>query len=143
MLSIAEQLAIEPDAEALADWWQQIDQWRADKGIYTASRYEPSSGTCIKPQDVIKMLYKITEGEAIITSDVGQHQMFAAQYYLFDKPRTWINSGGLGTMGFGLPAAMGCKRAFPDTDVACVTGEGSIQMNASRSCLPAASTICR
>ena len=129
MNALSEQMAIEPDAEALAEWWAQLDQWRADKGIYTASRYEESSGNCIKPQDVIKMLYKITEGDAIVTSDVGQHQMFAAQYYLFDKPRTWINSGGLGTMGFGLPAAMGCQLAFPDKAVACVTGEGSIQMN--------------
>ncbi len=129
MNSLSEQMAIEPDEEALAEWWAQLDQWRADKGIYTASRYEESSGNCIKPQDVIKMLYKVTEGDAIITSDVGQHQMFAAQYYLFDKPRTWINSGGLGTMGFGLPAAMGCQLAFPDKAVACVTGEGSIQMN--------------
>ncbi|MDC3200712.1 thiamine pyrophosphate-dependent enzyme, partial [Porticoccaceae bacterium] len=107
---------------------QQIDEWRAKHGLYTASRYEESSGETIKPQDVIKMLYKITGGKAIITSDVGQHQMFAAQYYLFDHPRRWINSGGLGTMGFGLPSAMGAKLAFPDTDVACVTGEGSIQM---------------
>ena len=129
MNSLSEQMAIEPDAEAIAEWWAQLDQWREDKGIYTASRYEESSGNCIKPQDVIKMLYKITNGEAIITTDVGQHQMFAAQYYLFDKPRTWINSGGLGTMGFGLPAAMGCQLAFPDKAVACVTGEGSIQMN--------------
>ena len=129
MNSLSEQMAIEPDAEAIAEWWAQLDQWRDDKGIYTASRYEESSGNCIKPQDVIKMLYKITNGEAIITTDVGQHQMFAAQYYLFDKPRTWINSGGLGTMGFGLPAAMGCQLAFPDKAVACVTGEGSIQMN--------------
>ena len=129
MNSLSEQMAIEPDAEAIAEWWVQLDQWRADKGIYTASRYEESSGNCIKPQDVIKMLYKITNGEAISTTDVGQHQMFAAQYYLFDKPRTWINSGGLGTMGFGLPAAMGCQLAFPDKAVACVTGEGSIQMN--------------
>ena len=129
MLGLIEQSETTPDTDAIAEWWQQIDQWRADKGIYTASRYEESSGNCIKPQDVIKMLYKVTEGKAIVTSDVGQHQMFAAQYYLFDKPRTWINSGGLGTMGFGLPAAMGCKLAFPDCDVACVTGEGSIQMN--------------
>ena len=129
MHSLSEQMDIEPDAEAIAEWWTQIDQWRADKGIYTASRYEESAGNCIKPQDVIKMLYKVTEGDAIVTSDVGQHQMFAAQYYLFDKPRTWINSGGLGTMGFGLPAAMGCQLAFPDKAVACVTGEGSIQMN--------------
>ena len=129
MLAINKELKTKPDADAIADWWTQLDQWRADKGIYTVSRYEESSGSCIKPQDVIKMLYKITNGEAIVTSDVGQHQMFAAQYYLFDKPRTWINSGGLGTMGFGLPAAMGCQLAFPDKDVACVTGEGSIQMN--------------
>ena len=129
MLAINKDLDIKPDADAIAEWWTQLDQWRADKGIYTASRYEESSGSCIKPQDVIKMLYKVTNGEAIVTSDVGQHQMFAAQYYLFDKPRTWINSGGLGTMGFGLPAAMGCQLAFPDKDVACVTGEGSIQMN--------------
>jgi len=129
MLAINKDLDIKPDTDAIAEWWTQLDQWRADKGIYTASRYEESSGSCIKPQDVIKMLYKVTNGEAIVTSDVGQHQMFAAQYYLFDKPRTWINSGGLGTMGFGLPAAMGCQLAFPDKDVACVTGEGSIQMN--------------
>ena len=82
----------------------------------------------IKPQDVIRSLYKATNGDAFITSDVGQHQMFAAQYYLFDKPRRWINSGGLGTMGFGLPAAMGVQLAHPDAIVACVTGEGSIQM---------------
>ena len=81
------------------------------------------------PQDVIKCLYETTQGEAYVTSDVGQHQMFAAQYYKFDKPRRWINSGGLGTMGFGLPAAMGIKLALPDAEVACVTGEGSIQMN--------------
>ncbi len=128
ILSLIEQSDISPDTDAISDWWQQIDEWRAKHGLYTASRYEESSGETIKPQDVIKMLYKITGGKAIITSDVGQHQMFAAQYYLFDHPRRWINSGGLGTMGFGLPSAMGAKLAFPDTDVACVTGEGSIQM---------------
>ena len=128
MLAINKELKIKPDADAIAEWWTQLDQWRADKGIYTASRYEESSGSCIKPQDVIKMLYKVTNGEAIVTSDVGQHQMFAAQYYLFDKPRRWINSGGLGTMGFGLPAAMGVQLAYPEAQVACVTGEGSIQM---------------
>jgi acetolactate synthase-1/2/3 large subunit len=83
----------------------------------------------IMPQEVIQSLYRATNGDAFVTSDVGQHQMFAAQYYKFDKPRRWINSGGLGTMGFGLPSAMGVKLAFPDADVACVTGEGSIQMN--------------
>ena len=128
MLSIADDMATEPDAEAIKDWWARIDQWRADKGIYTANRYEPSVGDIIKPQDAIKALYKATDGNAYVTSDVGQHQMFAAQYYLFDKPRRWINSGGLGTMGFGLPAAMGVQLAFPDAQVACVTGEGSIQM---------------
>lgn len=128
MLSISNELETQPDAQAINEWWSQIDQWRADKGIYTASRYEPSSGDIIKPQDVIKELYKATGGEAFVTSDVGQHQMFAAQYYLFDKPRRWINSGGLGTMGFGLPAAMGVQLAYPDAAVACVTGEGSIQM---------------
>ncbi|MDJ0878247.1 MAG: acetolactate synthase 3 large subunit [Halieaceae bacterium] len=116
-----------PDAVALERWWQQIEQWRAAHGLWTAPRYE--TGGPIKPQQVIESLYRVTDGEAFVTSDVGQHQMFAAQYYKFDKPRRWINSGGLGTMGFGLPSAMGVKLAFPDSDVACVTGEGSIQMN--------------
>ena len=128
VMLLLEQSSIEQDHEALKNWWEQIDEWRQANGLYTASRYEESSGDIIKPQDVIKMLYKVTNGKAIVTSDVGQHQMFAAQYYLFDHPRQWINSGGLGTMGFGLPSAMGAKIAFPDTDVACVTGEGSIQM---------------
>lgn len=116
-----------PDTVALERWWQQIEQWRAAHGLWTAPRYE--TGGPIKPQQVIESLYRVTGGEAFVTSDVGQHQMFAAQYYRFDKPRRWINSGGLGTMGFGLPSAMGVKLAFPDADVACVTGEGSIQMN--------------
>ena len=128
VMLLIEQSSIEQDHDALKNWWEQIDEWRQANGLYTASRYEESSGDIIKPQDVIKMLYKVTNGKAIVTSDVGQHQMFAAQYYLFDHPRQWINSGGLGTMGFGLPSAMGAKFAFPDTDVACVTGEGSIQM---------------
>ena len=128
MLDLIGQSDVQIDQVALADWWQQIDEWRNKHGLYTQPRYERSGGDLIKPQDVVKMLYEVTNGEAIVTSDVGQHQMFAAQYYLFDKPRQWINSGGLGTMGFGLPAAMGAKLAFPDTDVACVTGEGSIQM---------------
>ena len=111
-----------------SSWWKKINQWRDRYGIYTAPRHAASSGHLIKPQDVIRVLYDVTNGDAFVTSDVGQHQMFAAQYYLFDKPRQWINSGGLGTMGFGLPAAMGVQLAFPEADVACVTGEGSIQM---------------
>ena len=117
-----------PDDKAIAAWWEQIDEWRARHGLYTAPRHGASGGEIIKPQDVIKVLHRVTQGKAYITSDVGQHQMFAAQYYLFDNPRQWVNSGGLGTMGFGLPAAMGAKMAFPEADVACVTGEGSIQM---------------
>ena len=116
-----------PDIAALDRWWQQIEEWRDKHGLMTGRRYSESDS--IMPQQVIESLYRVTGGNAYVTSDVGQHQMFAAQYYKFDKPRRWINSGGLGTMGFGLPAAMGVKLAFPDMDVACVTGEGSIQMN--------------
>ena len=116
-----------PDAEAIADWWRQIDNWRAAHGLWHGRRYGESD--LIMPQDAITALYEATNGEAYVTSDVGQHQMFAAQYYKFDYPRRWINSGGLGTMGFGLPAATGIKLAMPDAEVACVTGEGSIQMN--------------
>ncbi|MBK9132523.1 MAG: acetolactate synthase 3 catalytic subunit [Gammaproteobacteria bacterium] len=112
-----------PDAAALKDWWKQIDEWRGRNCL----KYDRSSQS-IKPQAVIEALWKVTGGDAFITSDVGQHQMWAAQYYKFDKPRRWINSGGLGTMGFGLPAAMGVQLANPGADVACVTGEGSIQM---------------
>jgi acetolactate synthase-1/2/3 large subunit len=115
------------DPAALERWWQQIEEWRGNHGLWTGRRYSESED--IMPQQVIESLYRATGGDAYVTSDVGQHQMFAAQYYKFDKPRRWINSGGLGTMGFGLPAAMGVKLAFPDKDVACVTGEGSIQMN--------------
>ncbi|MBT6124086.1 MAG: acetolactate synthase 3 large subunit [Halioglobus sp.] len=131
MLSQIEQIrekdADLPDAGALQRWWQQIDEWRASHGLLTGRRYRESD--MIMPQQVIESLYRSTDGNAYVTSDVGQHQMFAAQYYRFNKPRRWINSGGLGTMGFGLPAAIGVKLAFPDSDVACVTGEGSIQMN--------------
>ena len=116
-----------PEPAALAQWWQQIESWREAHGLWHGRRYGESE--LAMPQDVIKCLYEVTEGDAYVTSDVGQHQMFAAQYYKFDKPRRWINSGGLGTMGFGLPAAMGIKLALPDAEVACVTGEGSIQMN--------------
>ena len=114
---------IKSDAVALKDWWQQIDEWRSKDCL----KYDHDSDT-IKPQYVLETLYRLTEGEAFVTSDVGQHQMWAAQFYKFDKPRRWINSGGLGTMGFGLPAAMGVQIAHPDATVACVTGEGSIQM---------------
>ncbi|WP_264753746.1 acetolactate synthase 3 catalytic subunit [Ferrovum myxofaciens] len=111
------------DPVALKQWWHQIGEWRARDCMH----YERSD-TLIKPQFVVETLYQVTQGDAIITSDVGQHQMWAAQYYKFDKPRRWLNSGGLGTMGFGLPAAMGAQLAFPDQVVACITGEASIQM---------------
>jgi len=125
--AVREKEADLPDQGALERWWKQIDEWRASHGLWTGRRYGQSK--MIMPQQVIESLYRVTEGNAYVTSDVGQHQMFAAQYYRFDQPRRWINSGGLGTMGFGLPAAMGIKLAFPDMEVACVTGEGSIQMN--------------
>ena len=116
------------DQEQLSSWNQQISEWREAHGLnHSLLELGPQNGK-ILPQQVVQSLYKETEGKAYITSDVGQHQMFAAQYYHFDKPRQWINSGGLGTMGFGLPSAMGVQLAFPDETVACVTGEGSIQM---------------
>ena len=124
MLELLAQDEKAQDHDALRDWWQSIEQWRARDCL----GYDKNSGT-IKPQAVIETLHRLTKGDAYVTSDVGQHQMFAALYYPFDKPRRWINSGGLGTMGFGFPAAMGIKLNFPDDDVACVTGEGSIQMN--------------
>ena len=114
-----------PDAVSMNAWWKQVNEWRATGG---GLRYKNSS-EIIKPQFVIETLHKLTGGDAFITSDVGQHQMWTAQYYKFDKPRRWINSGGLGTMGFGLPAAMGVQMVNPGATVACVTGEGSIQMN--------------
>jgi acetolactate synthase-1/2/3 large subunit len=112
-----------PDSDALAAWWEKINAWRATKCL----RYDHNS-SLIKPQAVIEKLYELTQGEIFVTSDVGQHQMFVAQFYKFTKPRRWINSGGLGTMGFGLPAAMGVQLAHPDDTVVCVTGEASIQM---------------
>ena len=127
MLQVLAELNQSIDADALASWWSQINGWREQFGILTKPRYDTST-ELIKPQEVISALYEVTKGEAYITSDVGQHQMFAAQYYPFKYPRRWINSGGLGTMGFGLPAAMGVQYAFRDATVACVTGEGSIQM---------------
>jgi len=116
------------DNEKTEPWLNQIQDWRNEHGLNHDMLQNPSPSGKILPQQVIQSLYKETKGKAYITSDVGQHQMFAAQYYHFDKPRQWINSGGLGTMGFGLPAAMGVQLAFPKATVACVTGEGSIQM---------------
>jgi acetolactate synthase-1/2/3 large subunit len=112
------------DAEALGQWWARIEEWRGRRCMVYKN-----SDEVIKPQFVIETLHRITGGDAFITSDVGQHQMWTAQYYKFSQPRRWINSGGLGTMGFGLPAAMGVQLAHPGETVACVTGEGSIQMN--------------
>ncbi|HNU19637.1 MAG: biosynthetic-type acetolactate synthase large subunit [Hydrogenophilus thermoluteolus] len=123
LLAALEALDRRPDEAALTAWWQQIEAWRARNCLaYTRS------DTVIKPQFVIEKLWEVTKGEAIVTSDVGQHQMWAAQYYRFDEPRRWLNSGGLGTMGVGLPYAMGAKLAFPQMPVVCVTGEASIQM---------------
>ncbi|MFL2754052.1 MAG: biosynthetic-type acetolactate synthase large subunit [Gammaproteobacteria bacterium] len=116
------------DKTNLNPWWEQVNVWRDKHGLNHDMLNLPNESDIILPQQVIQSLYKTTKGNAYITSDVGQHQMFAAQYYKFDEPRKWINSGGLGTMGFGLPSAMGVKFAFPDETVACVTGEGSIQM---------------
>ena len=113
-----------PDTADIKSWWQQIDTWREKKSLVYKNSTE-----VIKPQYVIEKLWEVTKGDAYVTSDVGQHQMWAAQYYKFDKPRRWINSGGLGTMGVGLPYAMGCQLADPTAQVACITGEGSIQMN--------------
>ena len=123
---ITEYQALAPDPERLADWWTKIDAWKAQHPL----RYEDSTDTEIKPQYMVQALYEATGGEAIIVSDVGQHQMWTAQYYHFTRPRQWINSGGLGTMGFGLPAAMGAKVGSPDDTVCVIAGDGSIQMNA-------------
>ncbi|ANE56568.1 acetolactate synthase 3 large subunit [Methylomonas sp. DH-1] len=123
MLELVKESKIKPSKAALESWWQLIQSWRDVNCL----EYDRES-RIIKPQYVVEQLYEVTNGEAFVTSDVGQHQMYAAQYYKFDKPRRWINSGGLGTMGFGLPAAIGVKLAFPDADVACITGEASIQM---------------
>lgn len=124
MLALLDESNEHNDNDAIATWWNDIEQWRGRDCL----AYDKNSGR-IKPQQVIETLYKLTNGDAYVASDVGQHQMFAALYYPFDKPRRWINSGGLGTMGFGLPAAMGVKMAMPDATVVCVTGDGSIQMN--------------
>jgi acetolactate synthase I/II/III large subunit len=127
MLEIMTTINEKQDAKAIQDWWKQIEGWRESHGLLTKPRYR-TGGDMIMPEDVIRTLFEVTKGDAYVTSDVGQHQMFAAQYYPFAKPRRWINSGGLGTMGFGLPSAMGVQYAYRDAVVACVTGEGSIQM---------------
>ncbi len=123
MLDLLQADKTKRDTEALTNWWAQIDHWRTTNCLEFDRNSEQ-----IKPQAVVEQLYEVTKGDAYITSDVGQHQMYAAQFYHFDKPRRWINSGGLGTMGFGLPAAIGVKLAHPDMEVACITGEASIQM---------------
>src|SRR5579875_3077011 len=121
----AEYRALAPDPARLEEWWSRINLWRERHPL----RYEDSTDSEIKPQYMVKALCEATGGEAIVCSDVGQHQMWAAQYYDFPAPRRWINSGGLGTMGFGLPAAMGAKIGCPDQTVVCISGDGSIQMN--------------
>ncbi len=124
MLELLAQDGAQQQFDALRDWWQGIEQWRGRHCL----KYS-TEGDKIKPQAVIETLHRLTEGKAYVASDVGQHQMFAALYYPFDLPRRWVNSGGLGTMGFGLPAALGIKLALPEETVICVTGDGSIQMN--------------
>jgi acetolactate synthase-1/2/3 large subunit len=123
LLEALSQSSAEQDEESLSQWWGQIESWRSRDSLgYDAS------DEVIKPQFVVQKLHEVTLGDAFVTSDVGQHQMWAAQYYGFNKPRRWINSGGLGTMGFGLPSAMGVQLAHPEAAVACVTGEASIMM---------------
>ncbi len=123
MIKVVGESARGADPGALAEWWKQIDEWRSMDCL----KYDRRSDV-IKPQYVLECLYRLTAGDAYVTSDVGQHQMWTAQFYKFDRPRRWINSGGLGTMGFGLPAAMGVQLAFPDETVVCVTSEASVQM---------------
>jgi acetolactate synthase-1/2/3 large subunit len=122
---VVEYRAQEADSARLDGWWQRIHEWQERHPL----RYEDSSDAEIRPQRMVQALYEATGGDAIVTSDVGQHQMWAAQYFHFDRPRRWINSGGLGTMGFGLPAAMGAKVGCPDETVVCIAGDGSVQMN--------------
>ena len=126
LISLVRESATKPDAKALAAWWSQIDEWRGRDCL----AYDRGNTEVIKPQYVVETLWNMTrDADAYITSDVGQHQMWAAQYYRFDEPRRWINSGGLGTMGVGIPYAMGIKLAKPQSEVFCITGEGSVQMN--------------
>jgi acetolactate synthase-1/2/3 large subunit len=123
MLRVVKEHKNKPNPDDLKVWWEQIEKWRSMDCLH----YDSKSPK-IKPQFAVETLHKVTKGDAFVTSDVGQHQMFAAQFYTFDKTRRWINSGGLGTMGFGLPAAMGVQMAHPNAEVACITGEASIQM---------------
>jgi acetolactate synthase I/II/III large subunit len=123
---VVEYRALEADPGRLEEWWQRIGAWREKHPL----RYEDTTDAEIRPQYMVQALYEATGGDAIVTSDVGQHQMWAAQYFHFAKPRRWINSGGLGTMGFGLPAAMGAKVGCPEETVVCIAGDGSVQMNA-------------
>ncbi|MCB1868702.1 MAG: acetolactate synthase 3 large subunit [Gammaproteobacteria bacterium] len=123
MLQVLKESKKSPQSAAVSKWWKQIEEWRGKRCL----RYDQNSGI-IKPQFAVETLYRVTRGDAFVASDVGQHQMFAAQFYQFDKPRRWINSGGLGTMGFGLPAGIGIQLAHPDAEVAVITGEASIQM---------------
>ncbi len=123
LLALLDRDKCHPDSAEMDRWWKQIDEWRSRDCL----KFKRNAKV-IKPQEVVQALYKTTKGDAYVTSDVGQHQMWAAQFYSFDRPRRWINSGGLGTMGFGLPAAMGVQLAFPKSQVACVTGEASIMM---------------
>jgi len=122
-LELIDRARLKPIKERVETWWQQIEQWRKIRCL----KYE--KGSHIKPQEVIETLAELTDANAFVTSDVGQHQMFTALYYPFNRPRQWINSGGLGTMGFGLPAAIGVQLAYPEQNVLCITGDGSIQMN--------------
>ena len=125
MIGMIREASARPDQAALADWWKTVEGWRARDCM----KYDRANADVIKPQKVIETLWEMTrDADAYITSDMGQHQMWAAQYYRFDEPRRWINSGGLGTMGVGIPYAMGIKLAKPDSEVYCVTGEGSVQM---------------
>ena len=128
MIELLKQSIDKYSKDDLKEWHSQIAQWKSSHGLNYEMYKDESDAHPILPQAVVQHVYNVTNGNAYVTSDVGQHQMFAAQYYHFDKPRRWINSGGLGTMGFGLPAAMGVKFAFPDEEVVCITGEGSIQM---------------
>ena len=123
LVKAVQKLDVKSKEKDIAPWWKQINSWQS----FDSFNYDRNSDK-IKPQYVLEKLYEVTKGDAFVTSDVGQHQMWAAQHYRFDKPRRWVNSGGLGTMGFGLPAAMGVSLAYPDSDVVCVTGEASIIM---------------